>query len=72
MTMEEEFEIWFNAQSPMFARGNRVIAYAAWQHLHEEAKMWRFVRSEVAKENRCSEFAIQLVTKQRMHKNGKA
>ena len=72
MTMEEEFEIWFNEQSTMFSRGNRVIAYAAWVHLYEDAKAWRFVRSEVAKENRCSELAIQLVTKQRMHKNGKA
>jgi len=70
--MSEEFEKWFNEQSPMFSRGNRVIAYAAWQHLYEDAKTWRFVRSEVAKENRCSELAIQLVTKQRMHKNGKA
>ena len=70
--MSEEFEKWFNEQSPMFTRGNRVIAYAAWQHLYEDAKTWRFVRSEVAKEHKVSEFTIEKEVSERMHKNGKA
>ena len=67
MNKEEEFEEWFNQQSPMFSRGNRVIAYEAWSYFYHDAKRWQFVRAQVAKDAGVTENQIDQEVWERQH-----